>query len=212
MVERGVGVGTTRMDIEGGAHPCVTTRVFSSRYVLMCAPESCPERSNCSMRNLPYRDELLFIVVFALPNASRSGLDAMTRASMLSSPEEDLDAQNAKCCRTFFAVSDLPAPDSPEMTMDCAITVRAREYSEKGVMAGHPPSWELSQELPQSRGSFHLRRATANLRTQPKEAVISSSSGSVNVRRKRAQRCSFILHHVLGRVDWESLIWVHGNE
>ena len=35
------------------------------------APTRRPLASNCSMRNLPYRDELLFIDVFALPNASR---------------------------------------------------------------------------------------------------------------------------------------------
>ena len=50
----------------------------------MFAPHNVPELSKLSIRNLPYRDELLFIDVFALPNASSSGDEARIRASMPS--------------------------------------------------------------------------------------------------------------------------------
>ena len=49
------------------------------------------------MRNLPYREELLFIEVLALPKASRGGLDARMRASMPSFESPPLrDAANAR--------------------------------------------------------------------------------------------------------------------
>ena len=106
----------------GGAAACWTTRVFSSRYVLTRAPTSFPLSENLSIRNLPYRDELLFIDVFALPNASRIGFDARILASSptFSAPELPAVAANARYWSTFLAVSDLPAPDSPEITIDCA--------------------------------------------------------------------------------------------
>ena len=63
---------------------------------------------------------MLFIDVLALPNASRMGLDARMRDSMPSVSSVPVRvAANARNCNTFLAVSDLPAPDSPEMTMDC---------------------------------------------------------------------------------------------
>ena len=85
----------------------------------MFAPLSWPCLSNSSMRNLPYREELLFMEVLALPNASSTGDEARIRFSIPSSPSTDFEAQYARCLSTFFAVSDLPAPDSPEITMDC---------------------------------------------------------------------------------------------
>ena len=36
-------------------------RDFSSRYVFMYAPCIRPDAENCSVRNLPKRDELLFL-------------------------------------------------------------------------------------------------------------------------------------------------------
>ena len=108
----------------GGAAACWTTRVFSSRYVLTRAPTSFPLSENLSIRNLPYRDELLFIDVFALPKASRIGLVARIFASSPPLPPPPPpsplpDATYARYCSTFLAVSDLPAPDSPLITIDC---------------------------------------------------------------------------------------------
>ena len=64
----------------------------------------------------PNRDELLFRSVFALPNASRIGLLMRMRSS---GPTVDvLPAISAMYCRHCFVHSVLPAPDSPEMTID----------------------------------------------------------------------------------------------
>jgi hypothetical protein len=61
----------------------------------------------------------LFIVVCALPNASISGEVARTRSSSMAVDDWPCVAANARYCRNFFAVSVLPAPDSPEMTTLC---------------------------------------------------------------------------------------------
>ena len=70
--------------------------------------------------NLPKRDELLFRPVFALPTASRIGFDESTFAAR-SSPLEPLPARerHARYRIMYLLVSVLPAPDSPETTIDC---------------------------------------------------------------------------------------------
>ena len=55
-----------------------TTLERSSRYVEMAAPVTRPPASNEISVNLPKREELSFLDVLALPNASKSGLDSST--------------------------------------------------------------------------------------------------------------------------------------
>ena len=58
-----------------------TTRIFSSRYVLMYAPAIAPFGWKCSRIILPKRLELLLRTVLALPKASSSGDEAMIIAA-----------------------------------------------------------------------------------------------------------------------------------
>ena len=68
------------------------------------------------MRNLPKRDELLFQTVRALPKFSMMGFVFSTR--LCKSPPAEAETA-ARYWRRIFAVSVLPAPDSPEMTTLC---------------------------------------------------------------------------------------------
>lgn len=92
-------------------------RDFSRRYVFMKAPCMRPDAENCSVRNLPKRDELLFQTVLAQPKLSMMGLVFKTRLCR-SEPEQ---LTSARYSRRIFAVSVLPAPDSPEMMTDWLI-------------------------------------------------------------------------------------------
>ena len=58
---------------------CMTTRVFSRRYVLMLTPRMAPPVLKGSSMNLPKREELSLQDVLALPKASSSGLLSSTR-------------------------------------------------------------------------------------------------------------------------------------
>ena len=82
----------------------------------MKAPCMRPDTENCSVRNLPKRDELLFHTVRALPKFSMMGLVCRTR--LCRSPPA-VEETAARYCSRIFAVSVLPAPDSPEMITDC---------------------------------------------------------------------------------------------
>ena len=109
----------------------------------MKAPCIRPDAENCSVRNLPKRDELLFLrgagggvrraaqaarprpggrvagrahqTVLAQPKLSMIGLVCSTR--MCRSVPAALTS--ARYCRRILAVSVFPAPDSPEMMTDC---------------------------------------------------------------------------------------------
>lgn len=74
-----------------------------------------PVALNCSVRNLPKREELLLRTVLAQPKHSMMGFVPKTRVCK-SPPDWALTA--AKYCRRILAVSVLPEPDSPEMMTD----------------------------------------------------------------------------------------------
>lgn len=70
--------------------PCESTRLFSSRYVSINAPaKRYLSLVNCSFKNLPKRDELLFRNVLALPNDSRIGEESTTFCSRPKTPPTD---------------------------------------------------------------------------------------------------------------------------
>ena len=73
-----------------------------------------PVAENCRVRNLPKRDELLFQTVRALPKFSMIGFVWRTRLCR-SPPDEDTAARYLS---RIFAVSVLPAPDSPDIITD----------------------------------------------------------------------------------------------
>ena len=77
----------------------------------MNAPCIRPDTLNCSVRNLPKRDELLFHTVLAQPKFSMIGFVCSTR-SCRSDPGH---ATSARYLSRILAVSVFPAPDSPEM-------------------------------------------------------------------------------------------------
>ena len=75
--------------------------------------------------NFSKRDELLFITVFAFPNASKIGFEDMiffsidipSEVPLPSSSSVAVDGINsAKKYNTFFVVSVSSAPDSPPIT------------------------------------------------------------------------------------------------
>ena len=75
--------------------PCVSTRLFSSRYVSTKAPARRYLPSvNCSFKNFPNRDELLFLRVLAFPKDSRIGEDSTTFWSKFATPPTDLCVRN----------------------------------------------------------------------------------------------------------------------
>ena len=63
-------------------------RDFSNRYVTRSAPTSQLRLSKWMRVNLPKRDELWFITVFALPKASRIGLQLSTFSARLVSTSD----------------------------------------------------------------------------------------------------------------------------
>ena len=87
---------------------------------------SLPLTSNCISMNFPKREELSFRVVHALPKASSSGLDSSTltstERSSCNAPSAEWPPMKARYFMMSLAVSVLPAPDSPEMRMDCDAT------------------------------------------------------------------------------------------
>merc|ERR1712173_131070 len=86
----------------------------------MSAPDSFPEALRWIRINLPKREELSFLTVLALPQASRTGLVATIFSSREASPSFLLPEEQmvAKYEMTFLVFSVLPAPDSPVMRMD----------------------------------------------------------------------------------------------
>ena len=79
-----------------------------------------PASSKCTEHHLPKRDELLLCTVFALPKASSRMPD-----SSADSVDLPLDPEiSARHDMHSFVVSVFPAPDSPEMSTDCAPPVR----------------------------------------------------------------------------------------
>ena len=97
----------------------MTTRVFSKRYERILHVAICPFWK-WTAHHLPKRDELLLYTVFALPNAS-STMPASRHCSVVF-PDDWLTS--ASTFIVSFAVSVFPAPDSPEMSTDCADPVR----------------------------------------------------------------------------------------
>lgn len=67
---------------------------------------------------LTKREELLFLVVLALPKASKIGLACKICCSRV--PDPDLPATVARYWITFFVFSVFPAPDSPLFTKTSA--------------------------------------------------------------------------------------------
>jgi len=70
--------------------------------------------------NLPKRDELSLRTVLAFPKASRMGFDRSTRSmtpafDVASAPRPT----TVRYRMTILVVSVFPAPDSPEMRIDC---------------------------------------------------------------------------------------------
>ncbi len=84
-----------------------------------------PFCENWMSKCLPKRDELLFRIVFALPSPSITGLVCISRLATSSVTFCPF------CCdaceiyvRQIFIASVLPAPDSPEMRIDCEVQSR----------------------------------------------------------------------------------------
>jgi len=62
----------------------------------------------------PKREELLFRIVFALPNDSNNGFESNICVSILRPVRLAVDPHTVdKNCKIFFVASVLPAPDSP---------------------------------------------------------------------------------------------------
>ena len=81
-----------------------------------------PSPVNCTSKCLPKRDELLLRIVFALPIASITGLVCMSCAATPAPapPPFPFPALSSpRYVRQIFIASVLPAPDSPEMRIDC---------------------------------------------------------------------------------------------
>lgn len=70
---------------------------------------------------LPKREELSFLLVLALPNASSTGL-LCRRRSLTRSTSHLWREVAARNLRTCLLASVLPAPDSPEITRCCSYT------------------------------------------------------------------------------------------
>ena len=83
----------------------------------MAAPLILSSSSNKISVNLPNLDELSFLTVLALPNASNNGFVSKTCFSTPLVPSSCF-AECAKYCMMCFAVSVFPAPDSPETKID----------------------------------------------------------------------------------------------
>uniref|UniRef100_A0A224Y390 Putative secreted protein n=1 Tax=Panstrongylus lignarius TaxID=156445 RepID=A0A224Y390_9HEMI len=66
--------------------------------------------------NLPNLDELLFLVVFALPNASNTGLASNIFCSIGPAA---VPHKSHRYLSRYFVDSVLPAPLSPETIIDC---------------------------------------------------------------------------------------------
>ena len=81
----------------------------------MKAPCIRPVELNCSVRNLPKRDELLFQRVLAQPKLSMMGFVCSTR--LCRSLSDDV-LTSARYLSRILADSVLPEPDSPEMITD----------------------------------------------------------------------------------------------
>ena len=98
------------------------TRAFSSRYVVTLAPARRPLLVKSSWTNLPKRELLSLRTVCAQPNDSMIGFAPTTRSC---SVDDDDDATCVRYASRNLAVSVLPAPDSPVITMawstPCAI-------------------------------------------------------------------------------------------
>jgi len=75
-----------------------------------------PTAWNTGRRTFPKRDELLLRDVLALPKLSKMGVEPSTCWLTCPSRPPPRTVRNE---RTIFAVSVLPAPLSPEMTIDC---------------------------------------------------------------------------------------------
>ena len=98
----------------------MTTRDFSKRYERTLHAAMWPASSKCTEHHLPKRDELLLCTVFALPKASsRMPLSSADSVDLPLDPEI-----SARHDMHSFVVSVFPAPDSPEMSTDCADPVR----------------------------------------------------------------------------------------
>ena len=82
-------------------------------------------RRNCTFMNLPKREELSLRSVLALPKASSTTLDCSSRVSRPSASASGTApsgasplARTVRKKRMILELSVLPAPDSPEMTID----------------------------------------------------------------------------------------------
>ena len=84
-----------------------------------------PFAENCTSKCLPKRDELLLRIVFALPSASITGLVCISRIATSSETRFPLVCDTSPMyVRQIFIASVLPAPDSPEMRIDCDMLLR----------------------------------------------------------------------------------------
>ena len=98
---------------------------------------STPLLTNTNSINLPKRLEFGFLMVWALPNASKMGLDWMMRsATLCSSPTTSTsgEAIAVKYPKHCFVASVLPAPDSPDINIDWFCLYRHRSwYAREGI-------------------------------------------------------------------------------
>ena len=79
------------------------------------APFKLNASSNRMAIHLPNREELLFLIVLALPNDSKMQFDDI---NLWQTPAPDPPAPSINSVRICFVVSVFPAPDSPEVIID----------------------------------------------------------------------------------------------
>ena len=78
---------------------------------MTCPPTTLWALSNCTWKNFPKREELLFRTVLAFPKASSTGL--LSRICCWILPAPPPCDRCIRYCRTILVASVFPAPDSP---------------------------------------------------------------------------------------------------
>lgn len=83
-----------------------------------------------SLTYFPNQDELLFLTVFALPNASRIGLQSRILSSIVTYFYSSFASRSSPLANevilvrnfiAYLALTVFPAPDSPDITIACFI-------------------------------------------------------------------------------------------
>lgn len=143
--------------------------------------------------NFPNLEELLFLTVWAFPNASKIGLARSICCDKLEKgfpvdrdPDDSGVATAAKYWMTFFVFSVFPAPDSPLKLM----LLPQRKKLSKGEIVRHKYTLILS--------FFHEVAKSLVCHCKYMWPCVFSALALVHL-------------HVFVCVNWEGTIWVDGN-